>query len=262
MHAMRTLTPADARAYRAKAHSLHPVVTIGHHGLTPAVLHEIDVNLLAHQLIKIRVFGDDRGEREALLARICDGLDAAPVQHLGKILTIWRPVPASGAGRVAQRIPRKAGPTPKDAAARAQSPATPRAGAPRSEARAARGRSVIEGMASPSVRRWRSRPRQEACSEAPAAPHGKSASSRVERSGAPPPQGALIQRPAMQSAYDARPSILSVANREPHFSYSRRPPGACTSAVSPSTLPISARAIGELTEILPCFKSASSSPTI
>ncbi len=40
------------------------------------------------------------------------------------------------------------------------------------------------------------------------------------------------------------------------------PPGACTSAVSPSVLPISARAIGELTEILLALMSASSSPTI
>ena len=37
---MRTLTPAARRAFRAKAHPLHPFVTIGHHGLTPAVLHE------------------------------------------------------------------------------------------------------------------------------------------------------------------------------------------------------------------------------
>src|SRR4249920_2867723 len=90
---MRTLTPTERRAYRAKAHPLHPVVTIGHHGLTPAVVHEIDVNLLAHELIKIRVFEDDRDARAALLTAICDALDAAPVQHLGKILTIWRPAP-------------------------------------------------------------------------------------------------------------------------------------------------------------------------
>ena len=90
---MRTLTPAERRAFRAKAHPLHPFVSIGQHGLTPAVLHEIDVNLLAHELIKIRVFSDDRSARETLLARICDHLDAAPVQHLGKILTLWRPAP-------------------------------------------------------------------------------------------------------------------------------------------------------------------------
>ena len=90
---MRTLAPAERRAFRAKAHALHPVVAIGQHGLTPAVLHEIDVNLLAHELIKIRVFGDDRDAREALFVRICGDLDAAPVQHLGKVFTIWRPAP-------------------------------------------------------------------------------------------------------------------------------------------------------------------------
>jgi putative YhbY family RNA-binding protein len=90
---MRTLTSGVRRLLRAKAHHLNPVVSIGHHGLTPAVLNEIDVNLRAHELIKVRVFGDDRDERERLLAQICDGLDAAPVQQLGKTLTVWRPAP-------------------------------------------------------------------------------------------------------------------------------------------------------------------------
>ena len=66
---MLALTPAERRDLRAKAHRLHPVVSVGHHGLTPAVLHEIDVNLLAHELIKVRVFADDRGAREALVAQ-------------------------------------------------------------------------------------------------------------------------------------------------------------------------------------------------
>ena len=91
---MRTLAPAARRALRARAHPLHAVVAIGTNGLTPAVLHEIDVNLNAHELVKVRVFDDDRGERERLLAQICADLDAAPVQHLGKILTLWRPSPA------------------------------------------------------------------------------------------------------------------------------------------------------------------------
>ena len=78
---------------RAKAHHLQPVVSIGTNGLTPAVMHEIEVNLRAHELIKLRVFGDDRNERERLLAQVCVDLDAAPVQHLGKTLTLWRPAP-------------------------------------------------------------------------------------------------------------------------------------------------------------------------
>jgi putative YhbY family RNA-binding protein len=80
---------------RARAHHLQPVVSIGANGLTRAVLHEIDVNLLAHELVKVRVFGDDRNERERLLAQVCAGLDAAPVQHLGKTLTLWRPSPGT-----------------------------------------------------------------------------------------------------------------------------------------------------------------------
>ena len=66
---------------------------IGNDGLTPAVLHEIDVNLLAHGLIKIRVFADERTAREDLLAQIADELDASPVQHIGKLLVLYRPVP-------------------------------------------------------------------------------------------------------------------------------------------------------------------------
>ena len=90
---MSPLTPASRRELRAKAHHLHPVVTIGHHGLTPAVLHEIDLALLKHELLKIRVFADARDDREALLARICAEMECAAVQHLGKVLVVWRPNP-------------------------------------------------------------------------------------------------------------------------------------------------------------------------
>jgi RNA-binding protein len=78
---------------RAKSHHLQPVVAIGAHGLTASVLHEIDVNLNAHELVKVRVFDDDRDAREQFLALICAELDAAPVQHVGKVLILWRPSP-------------------------------------------------------------------------------------------------------------------------------------------------------------------------
>jgi putative YhbY family RNA-binding protein len=90
---MLELTPAQRRALRARAHHLDPVVAIGQHGLTPAVLHEIDVALKAHELIKVRVFDDDRKAREALLQEVCAAVEAAPVQHLGKLLVIWRENP-------------------------------------------------------------------------------------------------------------------------------------------------------------------------
>ena len=92
---METLSPAFRCQLRARAHGLHPVVSIGHHGLTPSVIHEIDVALTAHELIKVRVFNDDRDERESMLTRIAEALDCAPVQQIGKLLVLWRPRPAS-----------------------------------------------------------------------------------------------------------------------------------------------------------------------
>ena len=90
---MNALTPAQRRALRARAHHLQPVVTIGQHGLTPPVLHEIDLALLKHELIKVRVFSDERDQREAMLAKVCADMDCAAVQHLGKVLVVWRPNP-------------------------------------------------------------------------------------------------------------------------------------------------------------------------
>lgn len=88
---MFELTPAQRKHLKAQAHALKPVVMIGSGGLTEAVLREIDRGLAAHELIKVRVLNDDRGEREAYLATICASLNAAPVQHIGKLLLIYRP---------------------------------------------------------------------------------------------------------------------------------------------------------------------------
>ena len=87
------LTPAQRKEHRAAAHHLDPVVMIGADGLTPAVRKEVDAALKAHGLIKIRMFGDDRSAREAALAELADSLSAAPIQHIGKLLVLWRPLP-------------------------------------------------------------------------------------------------------------------------------------------------------------------------
>ncbi len=87
------LTPAQRRALRARAHALHPVVMIGDAGLSTAVLNEINKNLASHELIKIRVFSNEHSVRARWLGDICSMLHAAPVQHIGKILVVYRPLP-------------------------------------------------------------------------------------------------------------------------------------------------------------------------
>ena len=87
------LTPAQRKVHRAEAHHLDPVVMIGGDGLTAAVQKEVDAALKAHGLIKVRVFSDDRAAREQMFATLADALDAAPIQHIGKLLVLWRPIP-------------------------------------------------------------------------------------------------------------------------------------------------------------------------
>jgi len=87
------LTPAQRKEHRAEAHHIDPVVMIGGDGLTPAVQKEVDAALNAHGLIKVRVFSDERATRETIFNTLADALAAAPIQHIGKLLVLWRPMP-------------------------------------------------------------------------------------------------------------------------------------------------------------------------
>jgi putative YhbY family RNA-binding protein len=85
------LTIAQRKEHRARAHHLTPVVIVGAQGLTPAVTKEVDAALAAHGLIKVRVSIEERAERETILATLAQSLEAAPIQHIGKLLVLWRP---------------------------------------------------------------------------------------------------------------------------------------------------------------------------
>ncbi|NPC54466.1 YhbY family RNA-binding protein [Caenimonas soli] len=102
------LTVAQRKEHRAEAHHLDPVVMIGNDGLTPAIKKETDAALSAHGLIKIRVLGDDRAKREEIYLALADELGAAPIQHIGKLLVLWRPKPAKA--KAAADEDRKPGP--------------------------------------------------------------------------------------------------------------------------------------------------------
>ena len=101
------LTPAQRKEKRADAHHLDPVVMIGGDGLTPAVQKEVDAALNAHGLIKVRVFSDERATRETIFTTLADALGAAPIQHIGKLLVLWRPMPPK---EKVEREGRKPGP--------------------------------------------------------------------------------------------------------------------------------------------------------
>jgi RNA-binding protein len=124
---MIELSPSERRRLKAHAHKLHPVVTIGDNGLTEAVLRAIDANLQSHELIKVKAASDDRAEREAVLAKICVAVGASPVQHIGKILVLYRenptkPAPVAPAKRGAEARASTASGRPKTKGQRARAP--------------------------------------------------------------------------------------------------------------------------------------------
>jgi RNA-binding protein len=93
MRTMKPINPLERRSLKARAHSLNPVVIVSDAGLSESVVAEIERCLNAHELIKIRVFSIDREQRERLLAQICERTGASPIQHLGKVLVIYRQHP-------------------------------------------------------------------------------------------------------------------------------------------------------------------------
>ena len=107
---MISLTVSERLALKGRAHALKPTVIIGNAGLTEAVLKEIGQNLKVHELIKIRVMAE-RPQREEIMAEICARLDAAPVQHIGKILVVYQPSPEANLVEI-RKMPRHRGKKP------------------------------------------------------------------------------------------------------------------------------------------------------
>ncbi|MBM3408863.1 MAG: ribosome assembly RNA-binding protein YhbY [Betaproteobacteria bacterium] len=152
------ITSAQRRALRADAHHLDPVVMIGDSGLTEAVVAEADRALNSHELIKIRVLGDDREVRALIMKELCSALGCASVQMIGKLLVIWRPappapksdvfVPKKEAARRAAAPAKKPGSTANRRSSPAKTPAKPtRPASARTAAKPAGARGGVKGDA-------------------------------------------------------------------------------------------------------------------
>ena len=87
------MTAAEKKKFRARAHSLKPVIMIGQSGFTEAVLSEIELALNNHELIKIKIQTDDREVRKQISSEICARTEAEFIQSIGKIVVIYRKNP-------------------------------------------------------------------------------------------------------------------------------------------------------------------------
>jgi putative YhbY family RNA-binding protein len=102
---MADLIAAQRKELRARAHKLNPILQLGEKGLTDAVIAEIDRALAHHELIKIRAALLNRDEREVALAGICERTGAHAVQHIGKMLVVFRRKPEEKRREAADAAP-------------------------------------------------------------------------------------------------------------------------------------------------------------
>ena len=86
------LNRSSIKNLRAQSHrlKLKPVVIVGQHGLSDNVHKEIDSALNHHELIKIRIPGQERQEKQAMIDRICNQHQAALIQSIGNIIVLYR----------------------------------------------------------------------------------------------------------------------------------------------------------------------------
>lgn len=86
-----SLTNKQKQFLKTKAHDLKPVILLGANGLTEGVVAEIDNALNFHELIKIKVPGEDREQKVLIMDAIVRETKAEKVQVIGKILVLFRP---------------------------------------------------------------------------------------------------------------------------------------------------------------------------
>ncbi len=86
-----TLTSTQSRFLRGQAHDLKALLQIGAKGLTPAFLAELDAVLEQHELVKVKVGGEDRDARDVMIAEIAQKTDSALVQRIGHVAVLYRP---------------------------------------------------------------------------------------------------------------------------------------------------------------------------
>ena len=87
------LSSSQTRYLRGLAHPLKPVLLLGGKGVTAGVLKELEQALDDHELIKVRLSGEDRAARSVEIAKLVESSHAETVQTIGRIAVLYRRKP-------------------------------------------------------------------------------------------------------------------------------------------------------------------------
>ena len=86
----RPLPNKVARHLKGLGHHLDPVVQIGKEGITEAVVRATKEQLLAHELIKVRISADAPIDRKDAGAELADKVGASLAQTLGRTVLLYK----------------------------------------------------------------------------------------------------------------------------------------------------------------------------
>ena len=91
----RALMPSTKlrKALRAAGHHLSPVVQVGKDGVSEAVLRQLDAQLAAHELVKVKVGTESPEDRFEAAERLGEAAGARVAQILGRTVLVYRKHP-------------------------------------------------------------------------------------------------------------------------------------------------------------------------
>lgn len=84
------LSANQRRHLRSLAHPLKPIILVGAKGITDSLIAELDSALERHELLKVKIAAGDREARDAMIDDIVGRTDAALVQRVGNIASLYR----------------------------------------------------------------------------------------------------------------------------------------------------------------------------
>ncbi len=87
----KPLTGKQARFLRGLGHDLEPLVLVGKEGVTGAVAAALEVNLVAHELVKVRIGQGCGGDRHEVAEQLAARTGSQVAQVLGRTVLLYRP---------------------------------------------------------------------------------------------------------------------------------------------------------------------------
>jgi len=84
------LSSSQIRYLRSLAHDLSPVILLGNKGASESVTKELGLALNQHELVKVKLSGGDKDERQAQIAVLTEGTQAETIQQIGHVVVLFR----------------------------------------------------------------------------------------------------------------------------------------------------------------------------